>query len=220
MKSLFVKNEAFFLPYLVLLALCCATLLTFSKSQIHIFINRYHNSFADILFKYITNLGDLSYFALFVLIVLLFISYRKSALFASATLLSGLFVQLLKTFLFSDCPRPVNYFTGLYHLRLVEGVTVHSSHSFPSGHSTSAFSIFLVLAMFTDNNYLKFFCFVLASLTAFSRVYLSQHFLGDIVAGSFIGIVFVLGLELFFRTKNPHWFDKSLSLPWQNRVQN
>ena len=210
LKSLVVKNLAFFLPYLVLVALCIVTLLRFTKSQIHIFTNQHYNSFFDFLFKYISYLGDIGVFALFVVIILLFISYRKSVLFACATVLSGIFVQLLKHFLFSDCSRPLKYFAGLYNLRLVEGVTVHSSYSFPSGHSTTAFSIFLVLAMFTRNNYLKFVCFVFASLTAFSRVYLSQHFLSDIVAGSFIGVVFALGSELFLRTKNPHWFKKSL----------
>ncbi len=194
----------------------------FTKGQIHIFINQHYNSFFDTFFKYITYLGDLAVFAVFVILILLFVSYRKSVLFACATLLSGIFVQLLKNFIFSNHLRPIKYFAGSYNLRMVEGVSVHTNYSFPSGHSTSAFSIFLVLAMFTNNKYIKFMCFVVASLTAFSRVYLSQHFLSDIVAGSFIGVIFALGTELFLNTKNPQWFSKSLytSLTRNNTPEN
>jgi membrane-associated phospholipid phosphatase len=212
------KNSAFIVPYLFLAASCSVILAYFSKSQIHIFINRHNSPLFDFIFKYITYLGDLGVFGAFVIVVLLFVSYRQAALFASATLLSGIFVQLLKHSLFADCSRPLKYFSGLYNLRLVEGVTVHSSYSFPSGHSTSAFSIFLVLAMFTRNHYLKFACFTLASLTAFSRVYLSQHFLNDAVAGSLLGVVFALGVELFLNTKEPQWFSKSLCIPGLKKI--
>lgn len=210
MKSLIEKNFAFFLPYLALSAICIVTLSRVTKDQIHIYINQHHTSFFDAFFKYITYLGELGAFPPLVLIILLFVSYRKSALFVCANAMSGVFVQILKRFLFSDHSRPVKYFSGMYDLRMVEGVTVHSNYSFPSGHSTTAFSTFLVLAMFSNNRYIKFACFVFASLTAFSRVYLSQHFLSDIVAGSFIGVVFALGSELFLSKKNPRWFSKSL----------
>ncbi len=47
-------------------------------------------------------------------------------------------------------------------LHLVDGVKMLSGRSFPSGHATSAFALFLCLALISTNRYLKLICFFLA----------------------------------------------------------
>ncbi len=108
--------------------------------------------------------------------------------------------------------RPAKYFELFenYKLHLVEGVKIHSLQSFPSGHTATAFSIFLTLALITKNHVLKLFCFVIAVLVAYSRVYLSQHFFVDIAAGTVIGVVFIVLAFYYFERIDKKWLDRSL----------
>lgn len=60
-------------------------------------------------------------------------------------------------------------------------------HSFPSGHTTVAFSISTVLANNTENEWLKVLCYIPAVLTATSRVYQDKHWASDVFLGGIIG---------------------------------
>ncbi|MBM3403099.1 MAG: phosphatase PAP2 family protein, partial [Bacteroidetes bacterium] len=45
----------------------------------------------------------------------------------------------------------------------------------------------------------------IAALTAFSRVYLAQHFMEDIIAGSIIAVV--LTFQLIWYLENTKWYN-------------
>ncbi len=62
-----------------------------------------------------------------------------------------------------------------------------SFHSFPSGHTTIAFSISTVLANNSKSNVLKVLCYIPAVLTALSRVYHDKHWTSDVFLGGLIG---------------------------------
>ncbi|MBS4461775.1 phosphatase PAP2 family protein [Aerococcaceae bacterium zg-B36] len=64
------------------------------------------------------------------------------------------------------------------------------SFSFPSGHASSSFAVFGVF-LFTPNikSYWKWLVFILASVIAFSRIYLFVHFPSDILVGSMVGML-------------------------------
>jgi membrane-associated phospholipid phosphatase len=106
-----------------------------------------------------------------------------------AFLLSGLTAQLLKRLAFSGALRPKAFFDKSGQvLHWVDGVEVHLHNSFPSGHATTAFSVFCLLSLLAVRKGWGGFWFALALLAAYSRVYLGQHFFGDIFAGSLIGV--------------------------------
>jgi len=109
---------------------------------------------------------------------------------AGSVLLTTIVVQSFKNIIFSNIVRPAKLFSGIYDLHLVQGVEMHHYGSFPSGHTASAFGIFFMATLIEKNNRLKFLFFVIALITAYSRVYLSQHFLLDIYFGSLISIIF------------------------------
>jgi membrane-associated phospholipid phosphatase len=52
---------------------------------------------------------------------------------------------------------------------------------------------------------------VLACLTAFSRVYLSQHFIMDIYAGSIIGTLTAIGFYYLFYSREREWHAWNLN---------
>lgn len=60
-------------------------------------------------------------------------------------------------------------------------------HSFPSGHTTIAFSISTVLAKNSKSDIVKVLCYVPAVLTALSRVYQDKHWTSDVFLGGLIG---------------------------------
>jgi membrane-associated phospholipid phosphatase len=107
-------------------------------------------------------------------------------------------------------PRPNIYFKDIYNLHLVKGVEILHSFSFPSGHSATAFALFLCLSLITRKKIMQLLYFILACLIAYSRIYLSQHFLMDAVAGSLIGVFTVLLYYYFHQQIKGEWMDKSL----------
>jgi len=58
-------------------------------------------------------------------------------------------------------------------------------HSFPSGHATNSFAACVFLAIFFKR--WKWWLLALASLVAFSRVYVGVHYPGDVLGGAVLG---------------------------------
>lgn len=160
---------------------------TNNKAELHLQINSYHTSFLDVFFKYITHLGDGLMFGIFI-ILFFFINKKTSLLFAISGVLTLLLTHLFKKIVFKGMPRPVEFF-GENNLHLIQGVKMAHWNSFPSGHTMAAFTIATVLISITTKFYLRLLYLVLAILAGFSRVYLSQHFMMDILAGSALGIL-------------------------------
>jgi membrane-associated phospholipid phosphatase len=203
--DLFRKNKSFLIPYFAFLLLIFPCFIFQSKAEIHFYINHFNCLFTDYFFRYITSLGNgVTPFILGV--ALLFTSFRKAFIIATAPTVAGLLVQILKRFVFPDILRP----SRLLGLHLVDGVRLYSSHSFPSGHSATIFALCFTLALLTKRSTLKFGLFFLALLVAFSRVYLSQHFLIDIYAGSVIGVLCVPFIKMLFEKIDAIWIDKSI----------
>jgi membrane-associated phospholipid phosphatase len=159
-------------------------------------------------------LGD-GLFVIIPAIILLFYSLRHFVFLCTAYLSTGLITQILKRFFFHDVLRPSKL---LYDksLHLIDGVELLSNRSFPSGHSTSAFAFFLCFAMLSTNKAIKLGCLILASLVAFSRIYLSQHFLIDTMVGSFIGTTGTLGIYFLFYRNNKEWHNWNIRKLFKN----
>ncbi len=188
MDSFLKKNKTILSIYAFVLAACLLPLLFVPKATVHLFINQYHNHFFDFFFRNLTRLG--SGWAVAVLFMIILFKYKRVAvIYLAGNLLITLIVQGLKHLVFNDVLRPAAYFQGIHPLYLVHGESMHMYNSFPSGHSATAFGIFVILIYLTKNPWGKFAWLTLALLIAFSRVYLSQHFLIDTLAGSFIGTI-------------------------------
>jgi len=183
----FLKNHlALFIPFSVILIFGIILLLTFSKIDIHLFINKHSSTFFDQCFKYITEFGAFLLIAPIIIIMALF-KYRYALMAIASSVLASLIVQILKRILYTDSPRPKVVFQDIYDLHFVENVHLYNTHSFPSGHTAGAFALFVVLALINKRPVCQFLFLMMAVLVGYSRMYLSQHFLIDVVVGSVVG---------------------------------
>ncbi len=185
------KILAFLLPLIAFWIIGGYFLLNYSKTAIHLFFNEYHSAFGDSFFVVANFFGEWQFMVIAILMCAIFKNYYSTLLMFVAFVFNGMFVQFLKKIIFPEYLRPKPYFeklnsTIITKLNFVTDVEINSYNSFPSGHTTQAFTIFLVLALLSKNSFVAFVCFCLALLSGFSRIYLQQHFLGDVYAGSII----------------------------------
>ncbi len=189
--SNFFKEKSVIFLFIPFLVIGFGFHFIYGKGQTHLMINEYHSGFGDFFFKHVTYLGDGIAFPVLI-IACLFLKFRWSLYFLASALLTLLAIYLTKQMFFHGIPRPLAFFEDSYNLYLVEGVKIHRNNSFPSGHTTTAFAVFTLLILIIKNNFLKFTFALLAIIAGFSRIYLSQHFLIDVLAGAVLGISIAL----------------------------
>ena len=122
----------------------------------------------------------------------------KTALYIfSSIAISGIFTIIIKI-IFARYRPPKFINDNLYGFNWFDfGYIVNS---FPSGHSTTAFSVFVAFAMLLPKY--KWLFLIFASLIALSRVALGVHYFSDILIGSLIGTVTSLYLyNRFYKVK-------------------
>lgn len=161
-------------------------------------INSNHNEIADQVFKYFTHYGDGLMWA--PLGIYCFFYRRKYFITVVAgVLISTILAQFLKRIVYPDELRPISYLSEIFPVHVVDGVTMRKVHSFPSGHTTTAFAMALIMAYIINRKVWSVILPLLAFLAGYSRVYLAQHFPTDIFAGMCIGIASAIMSLLIYR---------------------
>jgi membrane-associated phospholipid phosphatase len=208
MIQLFKSNTSFFIPYFLFLFTGGVSLLYFNKIEIQLFINSYHSSFGDIFFKYWTCLG-LGEIIIPVALLLAFIRKRYLIMVLITYLLTILINDSIKFTV--GAPRPEAAIFGIAgKLHLVQGVDVYTANSFPSGHAAVGFGVYCLLSLISSAQLLKLIFFITAFLVAYSRVYLSEHFLLDVYSGSIIGVS--VSVFTYYYLLNLPWLNKFKSI--------
>jgi len=199
LRAIIIGNRLFFILYAVFFAIGLIFLLNVGKAAAFVDLNPYHRSALDAVFAWITFLGDGTFSVIVIVIFLLKRRWSGATQITAAFLLSALLAQILKR-VFS-MPRPMQFFPAGHYPYFIKGVTHIGFASFPSGHSTSIFALATLLAIFTKDQRLKAACLLGAVLVGYSRIYLGQHFLGDVLMGSCLGILTAVGIHWLFVQK-------------------
>ena len=188
MGQFFQRQWPFVVPFMLLWLAVGYLQFCYSQHDILLDINRNWTPALDVLFKYGTFCGD-GLFVIGVAALFLPFSRRATLLILMSYLVSGLVVQLCKQFLFYQAHRPWYTLSKVAPwVHKVEGVALLQHASFPSGHTTSAFALFVMLALLSRVPWVKALCLLPALLVGFSRMYLLQHFLIDVHAGALLGV--------------------------------
>jgi len=164
-------------------------------------INDAHSPIGDMFFGVVSGLGDGLVISLLCSLVMLF-HLRLGIASMSAFIVSGLFAQLLKRIF--DMPRPPALLDNVH-------VLGHSltSHSFPSGHSTSdGVMVLLAFLLWKCKDWRSWAVAVLFVLAAIGRIYGGVHFPIDVAAGLTLGVA---TMWLFW-----HWSKSWPTDSWQD----
>lgn len=185
-RCLIHQKAFYFIGFLA--ALIPALIFTGSNGKINCFIllNQLHSPWMDILFIHLTFLGD-GLFSIVAAALILIIWKRRwlSLNIIVAYVCSGILAQALKKLFMA--PRPREIITGSLYRSFIEGITGVGWDSFPSGHTTSVFALATIMALHVNRKRWGLFFLVIAVLVGYSRIYLGQHFLQDVIAGAVLG---------------------------------
>lgn len=173
---------------------------------LHMAMNQYHGPFMDLVFPYITDLAS-GWLTAALALILLRKSWRAFLMVGLTSISSAVVVQLLKQLIFPQVVRPSAFLEGMPGLSLVAGVELHRYMSFPSGHTTAAFSLCIGLAVVIGRPWPAAILAVVAAILAYSRVYLSQHFTEDILAGALLGSL--VGIGVYWALYRGEWAHNS-----------
>ncbi len=179
------------------------------------FFSQHRTPWANHLFAWGTKLGEPVAYVV-VGLILAFRSLRAAASLPVAGVVVSLVSVVLKLLFAHD--RPFVWFQKMRPddvLTLVDGVQVYTgATSFPSGHTMSAFALFTLAALWGSRRaWWQVLCFLLALLVGVSRIYLAQHFLQDVVAGSVPGVGIGIAVRwAFARWRGPAWLGWRLGL--------
>ncbi len=200
LRQVIQTNKIFYISFVALWLLGLSFQLTIPQFAISIFINKLHSGFSDVIMTYATYAGD-GLFLFSIGIILVFFNRKLWLLTILCLAVPSLITQLLKHTLFEDWHRPFLLMAHIQGLHFVEGVEMNQYNSFPSGHTTAAFSLYTLLALLSNIKKNGGMWLIIATLVALSRVYLLQHFWADIMAGSILAVCVVTFIYTFFAAK-------------------
>jgi membrane-associated phospholipid phosphatase len=164
-------------------------LLATDHGDIVLWVNARRVSFLDISMPYVTFLGDGIFYGV---ISFALLAYRKriGLFFGLAGILQAVIVAFLKRIVFGPVPRPTKFFEiqGV-QLNLLESYDYARVFSFPSGHTMTIFLLTGLLSFTIMPRQWHPVLVVIAVIVGFSRIYLLQHFLGDVLAGAISGVI-------------------------------
>jgi membrane-associated phospholipid phosphatase len=169
----------------------------FGRDGLFLYFNANLGSFADTFFSYFTYLAD--GWILIPYLILVVGIFKKDVPFIIINFItSTLLTQIPKQLIWSNINRPIASGIDLSKIHIVKGVDVHSFNSFPSGHTATAFTLFLITVYLFPNKKVLLSFGLYAILCGYSRIYLGQHFPLDI-AGGIIAALLSVALSILIR---------------------
>ena len=205
MKQIFLANRIFFIAYSIWLLIATMLCYAYSQATLSMYINSIQFPGLDSFAKYFTHVGD-GLFAVILSILLLVYDRKIGILVILSYLMSSGITQALKHTLYADAGRPIQFFGGTTIVHFIEGVSLHAHNSFPSGHTTSIFALCSMLAFAFKKYSNQVLLFSIALVVGLTRVYLLEHYLIDVLAGSFIGVL--SSILLYYWLKDKALFKK------------
>jgi membrane-associated phospholipid phosphatase len=206
--SVIKSNRIFYLTFTAIWLLGLYYQLNFSQFSLSIWVNSIHTPTLDTIMVWLTNAGD-GIWVTIVGLVLIILRKQWWIVIIGCLSLPSIVTQLLKHQVFSEAHRPSVLMADVPNLYYVKDVVMNQFNSFPSGHTTAAFSLYTLIALMIPHKASGWIWVCVATLIALSRVYLLQHFWADIMAGSLVGmIICTLFFAAFQHNKTPDGIQK------------
>ena len=211
-QTLWITNKGFLIPLGTFFLLGIYPLYRWDKVTLALIINQWHHPCLDYFFTYFTWLGSgITYGMLLIGLAGIQDSRRKIIIGGGSFSLMSLMIQSMKRLFFADCLRPIALTPP--HITPYIVAIPHRSMSFPSGHAGTIFVAvcFLYFINTQKKGWYSYLLITIALLTAYSRLYLYQHFYIDVYIGALSGVAATLTVyPLFMQWEIPPWLDKTI----------
>jgi membrane-associated phospholipid phosphatase len=163
----------------------------YGKENLFLLLNTDFGKFGDFFFEYATYLGD-GMVWVFLVLFFLWKDKKQLLLIALSIIISTIIVHFVKGSIFINQPRPLEALPALKNvIHTIPNVTIHLVGSFPSGHTTQAFTMYLLLCFIYNKKWMVWIGLFFALLVGYSRVYQAQHFPIDVAGGIVVAIITV-----------------------------
>ncbi len=167
-----------------------------------------HNLFFQQFFSFFSLIGYSFFIWLIILILVIFLEEKKHPGISKKdkqfifSFILGFFLTILivefplKNFFHRLRP----YVSDFKQFKMIFNDYTCSGFSFPSGHAATAFASATILAFFDKKR--KWFYYFVATLIAYSRIFLLCHYFFDVLIGGILG--YTLGKTILKFTSPPH----------------
>jgi membrane-associated phospholipid phosphatase len=177
------RSSAFIIAIILL-----ASSAFWGRIPVFLFLNRDFGTIADTVLLGFTYLAEGWMWIPYLIIVGWFFKKDK-AIIVYSFVVSTLLTQIPKLLLFPNITRPIASGIAPNLMHTVKGVTMYQLSSFPSGHTATAFTIFLLTIYLFDRTKMILIGLLYAMLCGYSRIYLGQHFPMDVGGGIIVAIM-------------------------------
>ena len=161
------------------------------KQHLFLLLNTDLGNVTDHFFVFATWLGD---GLMWLPVLALFLLWKRKELLPlliSSFLLTTILTQICKYLIVPHALRPIMDIADKSLIHTVPGVELHEVSSFPSGHTATAFTFYLLFCCVLPRRKWIILGLAYALSVAYSRVYLAQHFPVDLGAGMIVGLISV-----------------------------
>jgi membrane-associated phospholipid phosphatase len=205
------------------------------------------NDWLTSLMILITSMGSSAFLVIIIIIITFGINFRKGVLLFQLLIWTGLTTEIIKTVIAFPRPdyvdnrvlnlehgvRSTSPFNGsgpdgifelpdrkvLETFRLQEALSP-SPFGFPSGHVAITTALWGGSSTIFNSEKIKTMAPFMVLLVALSRMYLGRHFLGDILGGAIIGLLFLTAFTLFLKSSLKDDFFKKENFELTFRTKN
>jgi membrane-associated phospholipid phosphatase len=195
-----MKHIPFYSIPAVLFIMSCGLFLSFYTDKVAAQLALHHAWYSPSGYWWmsvVTSWGEAHLFAIVIIAVALQKRYLMAIEFLSAGIVSSIVVQSLKRLVFAPSPRPMAVIKWSDTL-LPEGLEVPLQFAFPSGHTTTAFVFFTLLALHFKKISVQILAATAVIGVGLSRVYLMAHWIPDVMAGGVLGMILALMVNRAF----------------------
>ncbi len=173
------------------------------KGDAVLFLNQHYGKFTVPFFSLMTRMGEGMGFIIPFLYFLFFKPYKFQVGHLLVGVLTLVLVYFFKHIVYPDAIRPIVYFEQLnIDLLNRSDIPLNRKYTFPSGHTTAGFAYFFYAALSANKRVFSLLFFSTAVLIGVSRIFLAQHFLIDVLAGSTLGVAIASVVFYFVIHKN------------------